>query len=250
MTHLYAHIRRAGAALTLLVSLSSICSCDDGAIEEHHQPTQGTNTYTLRFCANIKGVSSWNGQYSVALACFDSESEYAKTVKTLHDTDADEDRDTILLSGIGTDISTVEVAILSPLRKRIASIASFKISADISDSDTIVIDAGDIEADMFASINRFVFQGNNCSRCHSGLSPASDLNLSADVAYSNILNVPSVKSPSTLRVKPGDADNSYLYRIITDENIGSHYAHTGLFTDAPQQAFIDIIKSWINAGAK
>ena len=72
----------------------------------------------------------------------------------------------------------------------------------------------------------------------------------ADVAYANIVNVPSVKSPSTLRVKPGDADSSYLYRIITDENVGSHYAHTGLFTDAPQQAFIDIIKSWINAGAK
>ena len=70
------------------------------------------------------------------------------------------------------------------------------------------------------------------------------------VAYANIVNVPSVKSPSTLRVKPGDADSSYLYRIITDENVGSHYAHTGLFTDAPQQAFIDIIKSWINAGAK
>lgn len=236
--------------LTLLISLSLACSCDDGAVEEYHKPTQESDTYTLRFCANIKGLNSWSGQYSVALACFAPESEYAETVKTLHDTDDDGDRDTILLTGVGTGTSTVEVALLSPLRKRIATIASFELPADIAEGDTIAIDGGEIEASMFASINRFVFQDNNCSRCHSGSSPASGLSLSADVAYANIVNVPSVKSPSTLRVKPGDADSSYLYRIITDENVGSHYAHTGLFTDAPQQVFIDIIKSWINAGAK
>jgi hypothetical protein len=49
-------------------------------------------------------------------------------------------------------------------------------------------------------------------------------------------------------VKAGDAENSFLYKVISvgDENI--HYSHTQLTTD--EQTMLDILKQWIEAGAK
>lgn len=239
-------------ALLLCISMSwlSFCSCDDGAVEEKLQPSTSTDTYTICFRANIQGLNTWSGQYTVALACFAPDNDYAEIQKTLHGSDDDEKGDSIILSGVSASASTVEIAIVSPLRKRIATLFSFTLPDVCQTEDTVFVDAGIINASMFSSINRCVFQDNNCSRCHSGSTPAAELNLSPDVAYTNLVNVRSYKSPSSLRVQPGNADSSYLYRIITDENIDSHYAHPGLFTDAPQQAFIEIIKSWINAGAK
>ena len=53
--------------------------------------------------------------------------------------------------------------------------------------------------------------------CHAGPSPQQGQNLSAGVAFSNIVNVASTEQPAFLRVEPGDPDNSYLYMKITGD---------------------------------
>ncbi|MBI4510082.1 MAG: hypothetical protein HY698_10645 [Deltaproteobacteria bacterium] len=48
------------------------------------------------------------------------------------------------------------------------------------------------------------------SACHSGSTPAEDLDLTPARAYLGLVGVPSVQQPSLLRVKPGDPGQSYL----------------------------------------
>jgi hypothetical protein len=84
--------------------------------------------------------------------------------------------------------------------------------------------------------------------CHSGPNPQMGQNLSATTAYTNIVNVPSMEKPSLLRVKPGDAANSYLYQKITGAPgiVGSMMPLAGGPLSASDMA---LIQQWINAGA-
>src|SRR5947199_5053513 len=50
--------------------------------------------------------------------------------------------------------------------------------------------------------------------CHIGPVPAGGQDLTAGVAYSQSVNVPSTQEPRLKRVKPGDPANSYLVRKI------------------------------------
>src|SRR5438874_2446332 len=55
--------------------------------------------------------------------------------------------------------------------------------------------------------------------CHSTLLHQEDMNLTAGVAYAQIVGHPSVEMPSLARVTPGDPANSYLYRKVTGAGI-------------------------------
>ena len=84
--------------------------------------------------------------------------------------------------------------------------------------------------------------------CHGGANPQLGQNLEAASAYASIVNVPSVEKPSLLRVKPGDAANSYLFQKITGAPgiAGSQMPLAG----GPLAASdIALIQQWINAGA-
>jgi len=50
--------------------------------------------------------------------------------------------------------------------------------------------------------------------CHVGPVPTGGQDLTAGVAYSQSVNVPSTQQPRLKRVKPGDPANSYLVRKI------------------------------------
>ena len=90
---------------------------------------------------------------------------------------------------------------------------------------------------------------NNCalSGCHSGTTPTGGQNLSAGVAYSNIVNVKSTEMSNLYRVEPSNSDSSYLYWKITgDPRItGVNMPKVGSISS--QQ--IQTIKDWIDQGA-
>jgi hypothetical protein len=85
--------------------------------------------------------------------------------------------------------------------------------------------------------------------CHSGANPQMGQNLEAANAYSNIVNVASAEQPSLLRVKPGDADNSYLYQKINGA-AGITGSRMPLVGGALDPADIDKIELWIDQGAQ
>jgi hypothetical protein len=80
------------------------------------------------------------------------------------------------------------------------------------------------------------------SGCHNG---SERPNLSASVAYANIVNVPSTQGLDY--IEPGNPDNSYLYRKLAGVNIVGDRMPRGR---APlPQAAIDSIRVWIQKGA-
>lgn len=90
-----------------------------------------------------------------------------------------------------------------------------------------------------------------CSGCHTGgggTLPAS-MNLSSAAAtFAALVNVASTEQPALLRVKPNDAANSYLIHKLEGAAgiTGDRMPQGGPFLD---QATIDQVKAWINAGA-
>lgn len=236
--------------LSLLYALcvyTSIVACDDGHVDD---PVFENNAdgYNVQITGTFKGVSTWTGNYSVVAAAFDGESDYSLIQKVLPSTG--EALEMVRLSNIPAQSKTVEIAVVNSLRKRIATLYSYELPE--SYSDTIRIDAGEINAGMFEAINRFVFQGSgtNCSMCHGRNNGAANLNLTLDNAYASLVNVQASKDRTKMRVLPGDAANSFFYKVITEGDDNVSYSHQGLFSEEEYSAFLDIIALWINNGAK
>ena len=83
--------------------------------------------------------------------------------------------------------------------------------------------------------------------CHHQIGQQSQLVLTANVAYANIVNVPSVESPSLRRVAPNDPTNSYLYRKLTGAGITGDRMPQGL--PPLSDAQIKLVRDWIRRGA-
>lgn len=87
--------------------------------------------------------------------------------------------------------------------------------------------------------------------CHSGpagpgLPAGLDLS-SAEGSFASLVSVASVEVPALERVTPGDADQSYLIQKLEGTAaVGAQMPLGGPFFD---QATVDVIREWINAGA-
>jgi len=85
------------------------------------------------------------------------------------------------------------------------------------------------------------------SGCHAGAAPQAGMDLSAAVAYQNIVGVPSSERADLKRIEPGDPDRSYLVKKLRgDPDIsGSPMPLTGTITAEARQLVID----WVRRGA-
>lgn len=106
--------------------------------------------------------------------------------------------------------------------------------------------SGGITAD-FQSIQDNVFTPI-CTHCHLGASAPEGLQLDAANSYAMLVGVPSNEKPGTLRVKAGDATNSYIFQKITGA-AGIVGGQMPLGGPPLPQASIDAIQQWIANGA-
>jgi hypothetical protein len=105
-----------------------------------------------------------------------------------------------------------------------------------------------IQSDIFAttdSANR-----RRCRDCHTsiGRAPAGGLSLDPEVAYSQLVNVPSVRKPGAIRVIPGDPDGSYLVQKLEGaaDILGARMPLNSMFLTDGQ---VKIVRRWIAIGA-
>jgi len=89
----------------------------------------------------------------------------------------------------------------------------------------------------------------SCARsgCHNSTASAG-MNLSSGQAYANIVNVASSEVPSRKRVLPNDAENSYLVMKLEGRQTSGGRMPLGGGSLGSTQ--IQLIKNWINQGAK
>jgi hypothetical protein len=99
----------------------------------------------------------------------------------------------------------------------------------------------------FSSIQSHVFTPM-CTACHSGSAAPRGLRLDAANSFALLVNTPSGGVPSLMRVKPGDADNSYLVQKLEGHAaVGARMPLGGPYLDASAMA---LIRQWINNGAQ
>lgn len=86
-----------------------------------------------------------------------------------------------------------------------------------------------------------------CTNCHAGASAPVGLRLDAANSYALLVNVASVEAPGTLRVAPGDPQNSYLVQKL--EGRAAVGGRMPLGGPPLPQASIDLVRAWIAGGA-
>jgi hypothetical protein len=87
------------------------------------------------------------------------------------------------------------------------------------------------------------------SACHDDSTPAGDLDLTAPLAYDQLVNEASTMSPSAMRVVPGEPDLSFLLRKLRgplgeDEGVMMPFNNPPLDADE-----VDVIEEWVARGA-
>ncbi len=109
----------------------------------------------------------------------------------------------------------------------------------------------------FSSVQAQIFESTDsagrraCITCHTsvGRNPAGGMMLTHAEAYDQIVNVPSRQRPGTMRIAPGDPDNSYLVHKIEGrpDIMGLRMPYSGVpfLTDGQ----ILILRRWIAVGA-
>lgn len=86
------------------------------------------------------------------------------------------------------------------------------------------------------------------SGCHLNPGAQQNLDLSAGMAWSNAVGIPSAEMPALNRVTAGDPDNSYLIMKLEGNPsiLGDRMPEGGPFLS---QAEINVIRQWILDGA-
>ncbi len=98
--------------------------------------------------------------------------------------------------------------------------------------------------------NVFAISCGAFTSCHEGSGPAGGLDLTAALAYQNLVNVVSTSFPDWIRVVPGDPDHSYI--LVKLGGIPGPLGDGGLMPlNNPLlcQPEIDAVRRWIAAGA-
>ncbi|MBR4269692.1 MAG: hypothetical protein IKQ47_07935 [Prevotella sp.] len=230
-----------------VMALVVLCSCDDGSVIDKTYIDED-ETYSVVVTGRVTGMDTWASGYNVVLGGFNEESDYSLIQKSIAVNDGEMN---VSLTGIPKSAKTIEIAAVTPLRIKIASVFSYDIPDGQRTDDVIRIDLGTLDASMFATIQKNIFENTsmNCSRCHRSATGAGKLTLVDGESYAALVNVPSNHNGEQMRVVPGDADGSLLYQAMTS-NILPSKDHTGYFTDKANIRLLNMLKAWIDGGAK
>ena len=219
------------------------CSCDDGRIYEKEVNIQRGGR-AMKLTGRFSGISNWTDDYSVVVAGFNDESEYAVVTKTIPAVEDDEIQ--VTMTGVSDKVTTIELCVINKLRKRVISFQSMDDLTAVD--DTILMDVGTVNVGMYHGIQEKVFN-TTCAHCHGGSSSAAaNLYLTEGKSYEALVNRPSKKVDGMLLVKPGSAQESVLHTLL-NTTISSTwgYDHSKEIVSSP---ILTLIDDWINNGAQ
>lgn len=224
-----------------LLATITLSSCDDGKIYDDNHVVEREGS-TVKLTAKVSGGDTWAAGYSLVLAGFEEGNEYAQLAKGIS-VDGNGTA-TLVMSGVTSNIKELEVCVINKLRKRIVSFYTVDFTEQ---SDTVRLDAGTIDASMYAGIQQAVFN-ENCVNCHgASTGAAAGLYLTAGKSYAHLVNVKAVSSEGErIRVVPGSVEESFLMDVL--EKGASPHHHTDILSAKTDR--LSLLEDWIEAGAK
>ena len=229
-----------GAALLL-------ASCDSGDITSG-DVVVSSKGHNVKLTATLHGTGQLPSGYSLALAGFQDGSNYAVMQRAISSVTGDGSMQ-MVLSNVGSNVQSVELAVTNRLRERILTLATVRLEDYEGVTDTIRMDMGDLDVDMTGCLQRGMLD-KACIQCHGANGhKAAGLDLTQGNAQPDLVNVPSTSKPGELRVAGGNPDGSLLWQILNDggENI-LHYNHTEVISSqfkdnlTPLRAYL---RQWI-----
>lgn len=225
----------------LIIIFTFVCaSCDDGRIYEENVslPEEGR---VVKLTGLLSGAGNWSSGYTVVIAGFNDESDYAVIAKAVPAADTRE----VVLSGISEEVTKLELCVISRLRKRVVTFRTFDCPVT---ADTIRVEAGTLNVGMYAAIQDRLFN-TTCANCHgASTQAAAGLFLTEGKSHAALVGQPSLKVPGELLVEPGKASRSVLYQaLFTDLSAGWNYDHTKEVLSSEME---DVLEDWIDDGAK
>ncbi len=226
------------AAALLLVA------CDDGRI--YNEVEVDSNGRSARLTATVTGLDRWPDSYTVALAGFAADDDYASIAKAVQ-TDSD-GRVTMTMNNIPDEVTSVRLCVLDRLRRHVMTFC--EVSAE-GVRDTIRIAPGTVDASMFNAIQQG-FLNTTCASCHGASNyAAAGLDLTAGKAYAALVGQASQRVDGHQLVEPGNATGSVLHMVLNEEHVeGIAMNHFDLVSEKTAQYILPLIDSWIDAGAK
>ena len=226
------------AAALLLVA------CDDGLI--YNEVEVDSNGRSARLTATVTGLDRWPDSYTVALAGFAADDDYASIAKAVQ-TDSN-GRVTMTMNNIPDEVTSVRLCVLDRLRRYVVTLKE----ADIEGiRDTIHMELGTMDISMFNTIQQS-FINTTCINCHGASNhSAAGLNLTEGKAFADMVGVDSKRVSDHKIVAPGDAAGSVLHMVLYDESVeGITMNHFDLVSEANAKTILPMIDSWINNGAE
>lgn len=225
-----------------------LTSCDEGRIYEKEivVPVEGL---TLKLTGELEGIGDWPSKYSIVVAGFSADSEYASISKVVSASGDDGTKVETVLSGIKDNVDEVELCVINRLRRKVVTFQTIE-KADFSTvNDTIYMEVGKLDVGMFTSIQNNIFTPS-CASCHGSTgSAAKNLFLTEGRSYEALVNQPAHSDSEVLLVEPGNASGSFLHLVLNEEG---HVAHSHLdILDAKRSTvLLTLLDDWINNGAK
>lgn len=231
------------AIIAIFIILTVLTSCDDGKIFDDTLISQEEGVSVV-LTGELDGVDRWSDEYNIAVAGF-GDSEYAVISKNVTTINNETDQVELIMSGVTSQVKTIELCGIDRLRKRVITFKSISVDHTL---DTLYFEVGKVDVGMFSAIQKSVFNVT-CSQCHGGSNfAAAGLYLTEGRSYEALVNKPSIINENEILVLPGDALNSTLYNILSS-NVTStwKYDHS---VEVLSTTTLDLIKSWIDTGAE
>ncbi len=236
-----------------ILILTALASCDSGDIVEREPELEHTGL-TAVLEGTLTGMQQWPETYDIALAAYAKDNVYSLVQKHVQ-TDGD-GKVRLELANISPDAATIELCVTDRLRERVLTFERIEVTEAMRrDTDTpIRLDVGQLDVGMFSAIRREVFEERGeCTRCHGTPErAAAGMSLLADYAYDHLVGHAAKVDPTQTRVLPGDAEGSWLVRVLTPGNgsLTRYKDHPNILNNEQDKGYIDLIRAWINTGAQ
>lgn len=232
---------------SFLLSAMLFSSCDEGRIyEKEIVVTQEGRV--MKMTGTVSGIASWASGYDIVVAGFENDGEYTVVSKSVP-VSADGTNLTMVMAGIPENVTSLKLCAVNRLRKDIADFYTLSQEEISATTDTIMMNVGTVDVSMFNAIQTHIFN-ESCVACHGNTGAgARGLFLTNGRSYSNLVGVPSAINGDYLRVKPGDAENSYLHLVLNEEGYDAH-GHLDILDAKKSTILLSLIDDWINNGAQ
>ena len=229
---------------SLILLTVCLTSCDDGLI--YKEVAYNTVGRSAKLEGKITGIGNWADGYTIAIAGFTDEDDYASISKAVQ-TDS-EGNATVIMTNIPDEVTSVQLCVLDRLRRHVMTFYEAEIEGV---RDTIRMEVGTINASMFNAIQQG-YLSTTCANCHGASNrTAAGLNLTEGKAYQAMVGVDSRKVDGKKIVDPNDAENSVLHMVLNQETVeGISMNHFDLVSEKNAQSILPLIDNWINNGAK